>query len=69
LGHKEVRMTQLHRKVPDWMMRAMKAFEEALTKAGTRHVYFESKGTAHEWQTWRRALYDFAPRLIQDVTQ
>jgi S-formylglutathione hydrolase FrmB len=27
-------------------------------------VYFESPGTAHEWQTWRRDLKDFAPRLF-----
>jgi enterochelin esterase-like enzyme len=29
------------------------------------HVVFESPGTAHEWQTWRRSLHDFAPRLFQ----
>jgi enterochelin esterase family protein len=28
-------------------------------------VYQESKGTAHEWLTWRRALNDFAPRLFK----
>ena len=38
---------------------------EALRGAGVRLEYFESKGTAHEWQTWRRDLYDFAPRLFQ----
>ena len=37
----------------------------ALQIAGVRLVYFESKGTAHEWQTWRRDLYDFAPRLFR----
>ena len=36
----------------------------ALQKAGVHVVYFESPGTAHEWQTWRRSLYDFAPRLF-----
>jgi enterochelin esterase-like enzyme len=49
----------------DWMMRAMKAFREAITKAGIRHVYFESQGTAHEWQTWRRCLHEFASRLFR----
>ena len=44
---------------------AMKGMHEALDLAGIRHVLFESPGTAHEWQTWRRALYDFAPRLFQ----
>ncbi|HEY2464904.1 MAG TPA: alpha/beta hydrolase-fold protein [Steroidobacteraceae bacterium] len=37
----------------------------ALRQAGVRLQYFESSGTAHEWQTWRRDLYDFAPRLFR----
>ena len=40
-------------------------FSEALTKAGIKNVFFESAGTAHEWLTWRRCLYDFAPRLFR----
>ncbi|HXG33121.1 MAG TPA: alpha/beta hydrolase-fold protein [Bryobacteraceae bacterium] len=43
----------------------MKALHEALDKIGIRHVYFESPGTAHEWLTWRRCLYDFVPRLFK----
>jgi enterochelin esterase family protein len=39
---------------------------ESLDKAGIKHVYFESPGTAHEWLTWRRDLNDFAPRLFKD---
>jgi len=42
-----------------------KNFSEQLTKAGIQNVYFESPGTAHEWLTWRRCLYDFAPRLFK----
>lgn len=42
-----------------------KTFSDALTKAGVHNVYFESPGTAHEWLTWRRCLYDFAPRLFR----
>jgi enterochelin esterase family protein len=38
---------------------------EALRMAGVRVEYFESSGTAHEWQTWRRSLNDFAPRLFR----
>ena len=38
---------------------------ETLRKAGVRVEYFESSGTAHEWQTWRRSLNDFAPRLFR----
>lgn len=37
----------------------------ALKAAGVQLVYFESDGTAHEWQTWRRDLYDLAPRLFR----
>jgi enterochelin esterase family protein len=36
----------------------------ALESAGVRVVRFESSGTAHEWQTWRRSLNDLAPRLF-----
>jgi enterochelin esterase family protein len=38
---------------------------KALTDAGIDHVYVESQGTDHEWQTWRRNLNDFAPRLFR----
>ncbi len=44
----------------------LKAMHEALDKAGVKHVTFESPGTSHEWQTWRRSLHDFAPRLFRD---
>jgi enterochelin esterase-like enzyme len=36
-----------------------------LQAAGVKVVYFESQGTAHEWQTWRRDLNDLAPRLFR----
>ena len=38
---------------------------QAQRKAGVRLEYFESSGTAHEWQTWRRDLNDFVPRLFR----
>ena len=38
---------------------------DALRKSGVHLVYFESPGTAHEWQTWRRDLRDLAPRLFR----
>jgi enterochelin esterase-like enzyme len=46
---------------------AARAFHEALGQAGIKNVFVESPGTAHEWQTWRKALYDFAPRLFQET--
>jgi enterochelin esterase family protein len=44
----------------------VRAMHGTLDKAGVEHVVFESKGTSHEWQTWRRSLHDFAPRLFRD---
>jgi acetyl esterase/lipase len=38
---------------------------QALKQAGVRVEYFEAAGTAHEWQTWRRSLNDFVPRLFR----
>jgi len=42
------------------------AMHEALDKLGIKNVFYSSPGTDHEWQTWRRSLYDFAPRLFQN---
>jgi enterochelin esterase-like enzyme len=44
---------------------AIQAIHAALDQAGVKHVVFTSPGTAHEWQTWRRSLYDFALRLFR----
>ncbi len=42
------------------------ALYESLKEAGIKNVVFrDAKGLAHEWQTWRLALHDFAPRLFQ----
>ncbi|QEH32298.1 Endo-1,4-beta-xylanase/feruloyl esterase precursor [Aquisphaera giovannonii] len=45
---------------------AAKANHEALEKLGIKNTYYESPNTAHEWQTWRRSLYQFAPLVFQD---
>ncbi len=50
---------------PDPFPGAIGAFRAMLEKANIKHVFYESPGTAHEWQTWRRDLKDFAPRLFQ----
>lgn len=41
------------------------AFRAMLDKAHVKYVYYESIGTAHEWLTWRRDLYQFAPLLFK----
>ncbi len=50
---------------PERFKSRIRALHEALDKAGIQHVYWESPGTDHEWQTWRRNLKDFAPRLFR----
>ena len=50
---------------PERMREGIRRFHAALTEAGIQHVYWESPGTDHEWQTWRRNLKDFAPRLFR----
>jgi enterochelin esterase-like enzyme len=38
----------------------------SLQKGGAKNVVFrDAKGLGHEWQTWRLAFHDFAPRLFQ----
>src|SRR5207245_746404 len=37
---------------------SVKAVHDSLDAAGIKNVFIESLGTAHEWQTWRRALND-----------
>jgi enterochelin esterase-like enzyme len=51
------------------ILAGIRAFHETLDKAGIKHVYYGSPGTAHEWQTWRRDLNDFAPRLFRENTR
>jgi len=46
-------------------VKGARTFHEALEQHGIRHEYFESEGTAHEWQTWRRSLHGFAPFLFR----
>jgi enterochelin esterase family protein len=43
----------------------IRGLHAALTEGGIEHVYWESPGTDHEWQTWRRNLKDFASRLFR----
>jgi len=43
-----------------------KANSDALKEAGINSHYYVSPLTAHEWQSWRRSLYQFAPLLFQD---
>jgi enterochelin esterase-like enzyme len=50
---------------PERMCEGIRKLRASLTAAGIAHVYQESEGTDHEWQTWRRNLNDFAARLFR----
>lgn len=50
---------------PERMRQGLLSLHAALEKAHIEHVWYESPGTDHEWQTWRRDLRDFAPRLFR----
>ena len=44
----------------------VKTAATTLSEAGIWSVSYVSPGTAHEWQSWRRSLYTFAPLLFRD---
>jgi enterochelin esterase-like enzyme len=50
---------------PERMRNGLQQLHASLLEAQIQHVYYESTGTDHEWQTWRRDLKDFAPRLFR----
>ncbi len=65
---KQVRLLYLHAGTASFdagiHQRAEELFQ-SLRQAGVKHVEFrDAPGFAHEWQTWRHAFHDFAPRLF-----
>jgi enterochelin esterase family protein len=50
---------------PELFRGSIGAAVSALKSAGVNVTYYESPGTAHEWQTWRRDLNELAPRLFR----
>ena len=50
---------------PPQMKTGIEKLSASLDETKVQHVFYQSPGTAHEWQTWRRDLNDFAPRLFQ----
>ena len=49
---------------PERMRAGLQRLHNSLLEANIQHVFYESPGTDHEWQTWRRDLKDFAARLF-----
>ena len=56
-------------KEPERMKTGLESLHTSLDEGKVQHVFYESPGTDHEWQTWRRDLKDFAPRLFQTAGQ
>jgi len=44
-----------------------RAATEGLKAVGINAHFYVSPGTAHEWQSWRRSFYQFAPLLFQNL--
>jgi enterochelin esterase-like enzyme len=51
---------------PERMYASVNNFHAGLEELGIKHVYYESPGTAHEWQTWRRSLHQFASLIFKN---
>lgn len=51
---------------PERMYQSVNNFHLNLEKLGIRHVYYESPGTSHEWQTWRRSLHQFVSMIFKE---
>ena len=49
---------------PERMRTGLLRLHAALDEAQIKHVFYESPGTDHEWQTWRRDLQDFAAETV-----
>jgi enterochelin esterase-like enzyme len=56
-------------KEPERMKAGLENLHASLDESKIQHVFYESPETDHEWQTWRRDLKDFAPRLFQSSGQ
>ena len=54
---------------PERMKSGLESLHASLDEGKIQHVFYESPGTDHEWQTWRRDLKDFAPRLFHGSGQ
>ncbi len=52
---------------PPTMKAGLERLHTSLADAKIEHIFYQSPGTSHEWQTWRRDLKDFAPRLFQST--
>lgn len=52
-------------KEPEPFPGSIGAFKNMLEQQGIKYVFYQSEGTAHEWLTWRRSLYQYAQLLFK----
>jgi hypothetical protein len=46
------------------MREGLVRLHDSLTEANITYVFYESPGTSHEWQTWRRDLIGFRTETL-----
>jgi enterochelin esterase-like enzyme len=49
------------------MRRGQTRLHTSLVEAKIQHVFYESSGTDHEWQTWRRASERLRLEALQQL--
>jgi len=64
-ANRQIRLLWLGCGTEDRGYASLKAAREILQGLGVHHVWFECPGS-HEWQVWRKHLFDFVPRLFQN---
>jgi enterochelin esterase-like enzyme len=63
--NKKCPVLYLHAGTAEPQHKGLLNFHTVLQKAGVNSIFEEKQGTAHDWQTWRFALYGLAPKLFQ----
>jgi enterochelin esterase family protein len=63
-ANRKIRLLWIGCGTEDRLIQPGREIHESLGKHKVEHVWFEGPG-AHEWQVWRKHLYDFAPRLFR----
>jgi enterochelin esterase family protein len=64
--NEKVRLLWLSIGTAEWHRQPYKGLRENLDRMGVNYRYFESPGTSHEWQTWRKSLNGMAPFLFRE---
>lgn len=62
----KVLFLSLGTKEAEVFFRTVNGFQDMLKKQNIDHTFYSSPETGHEWQTWRRSLYQYAPLLFKD---